>query len=65
MIYAHHFFASSGVISGVGLANAKTIGSVAIVFISSAFRRFHLLTQMKMFASFIASFNVQEILFLL
>jgi hypothetical protein len=30
MIFAHHAFASSGIISGIGLDSQKTIGSVFI-----------------------------------
>jgi hypothetical protein len=58
---AHHFFASSGEISGVGFAKAKIIGLVFIVSISFEVRIFHLLAHMKMSAQIRASFIVQEI----
>lgn len=49
-IYAHHAFASSGNISGVGFAIAKTIDFSFIVAISSLFRRFGALTQINISA---------------
>jgi hypothetical protein len=64
-MYAPHFFASSGEISGMGFAKANTIGSLFIFFISSEFSISHLLTQINISAQSRASFIVHEILFLL
>jgi hypothetical protein len=65
MIYAPHFFASSGEISGIGFAKANTIGSLFIFFISSEFSIPHLLTPMNISAQFRAFSIVHEMSFLL
>jgi len=61
MIKAQASLASSGIISGVGFASAKIIGSGFIVLICSLCNNPGLLTQMKISAHLMASSKVHEI----
>jgi hypothetical protein len=61
MINAHASLASSGIISGVGFASAKMIGSGFMDWICSLCNNPGLLTQIKISAHLIASSKVHEI----